>query len=102
MKLYSTETIPNKNIEALEMVTGNAVYAVRIDKSFMIGINAIGGGVLDDVTGIINTGKEVAKVRLQIAARNLNADAIVAVRANTSFESGFVHVEYYGTAVKIL
>lgn len=84
------------------MVMGNSVYAVRIDKSFTIGLNSFSGGVLDEVTEIINTGKEVAKVRLQIAARNLNADAIVAVRANTSFEMGFVHVEYYGTAVKFI
>lgn len=102
MELFNTETITGKEFKTIELVYGNAFYALPPNKALTLGIKAFQGGVIDGVTSMINVAKEVAETRIKIAAKDKNADAIVNVKINTSFDTGGVYVEYYGTAVKYI
>ncbi len=100
MKLYSTEVLIGKEYEQLGLVTGNVAYALRVGKMLNIGISTLAGGIIDDISDAINKAKEVAELRIKIAAEKMGADAIVGLRISATNNDSIFHVEYYGTAIK--
>ena len=102
MEIYTVETIPGrKNYKALGVVTGNSVRAKHLGKDFMAGLKQIVGGEISDYTEMMQEARLQATRRMQRAAEDMGADAVVGVRYTSSDIMGAAaEVLCYGTAVK--
>jgi Uncharacterized conserved protein len=101
MKLFSIETIPGQELEALELVKGAVVFSKNFGHDFMAGMKTLVGGEIVGYTDMLNEARQIATKRMADAAEALGADAVVGVRyASSSVMQGAAEVIAYGTAVK--
>jgi len=103
MLLTTTENITGKVFEHLGLVQGNVVQTKSIGKD----IKALGklmvGGEVGQYTDLLKEARGIATERMIQEAKDLEADAIVAVRYTTSdITDSASEVMAYGTAVKFL
>ena len=103
MILTTTETVPGREVaEHLGLVTGNTVRARNVGRDITQSIRNLTGGELKSYSGLMSDAREQARERLEAAAAELDADAVVNVRFDTAeITQGAAEVLVYGTAVRL-
>lgn len=103
MILTTMNEIPEKNVEIIGMVKGNVVQSKHIGKDILAGLKNIVGGEIVAYTEMLTEAREIATQRMVAEAENLGADAVIALRYETSqiMESASEMLAY-GTAVKFV
>lgn len=101
MIIVTTESVPGRSIREVKgMVKGSTVQAKHIGKDILAGLKNIVGGEIHDYTELLKEARRVAIQRMSEQAEQLGADAIVAVRLQTSaVMDGASELIAYGTAV---
>ena len=103
MKLFTIDTIPGRNYEALDCVRGTVVYSKNLGRDFMAGMKGLVGGEIVGYTEMLNEARQIATKRMVDSAAALGADAIVGLRyTSASVMQGAAEVVAYGTAVKFV
>ena len=103
MLLTTTENIPGKQYEIIDMVKGNMIQSKNIGRDIGQGLKSIVGGELATYTNMMNESRAIATKRMVEEAQKLKADAVVCVRYSTSaIMSGAAEVIAYGTAVRYI
>jgi len=103
MKLFTIDTIPGRNYEALDCVRGTVVYSKNLGRDFMAGMKGLVGGEIVGYTEMLNEARQIATKRMVDAAEALGADAVVGMRySSASLMQGAAEVVVYGTAVKFV
>ena len=89
-------------VETFGIVQGNTVRARHIGRDFMAGMKKIVGGEISEYSELLIESRKEALDRMVAQARSLGADAVVAVRFETSdIMQGAAELFVYGTAVKV-
>ena len=103
MKIVTTDTIAGYTItESLGSVIGNTIRARHLGKDISAGLRSLVGGEITEYTGMMAESREQALQRMLDRAEELNADAVVGVRFQTSMiMQGSAELLVYGTAVKL-
>lgn len=103
MILTTMNEVPEKNVEIVGMVKGNVVQSKHIGKDILAGLKNIVGGEIVAYTEMLTEAREIATQRMVAEAENLGADAVIALRYETSqiMESASEMLAY-GTAVKFV
>ena len=103
MDYYTTEAVAGKKVvRALGMVRGNTIRARHVGRDILAGLKMMFGGEITDYTKMMAESREQALDRMCEEARELGADAVVAVRFTTStIAQGSAELLAYGTAVKL-
>ncbi len=103
MKLFTIDTIPGRNYEALDCVRGTVVYSKNLGRDFMAGMKGLVGGEIVGYTEMLNEARQIATKRMVDDAVALGADAVVGMRySSASLMQGAAEVVVYGTAVKFV
>lgn len=88
--------------ETLGIVQGNTVRARHIGRDFMAGLKTIVGGEIREYSELLNEARQESMDRMAKHAELLDADAIVAIRFETSdVMQGVAELFVYGTAVRL-
>lgn len=86
----------------LGLVQGSTVRSKHLGRDIMAGLKEMVGGELRGYTELLNEARDEALARMQAAARQLGADAVISLRFSTAnIGSGAAEVLAYGTAVKL-
>jgi len=103
MKLYTVDSLKNKNYEELGLVKGSIVMSKHIGRDIMAAFKTIIGGEIKGYTEMINSARDIATSRMIDEATKLGADAIISIKYQTSSGSiqGSLELLAYGTAIKI-
>ena len=103
MKIVTTDTIAGYTItESLGTVIGNTIRARHLGKDISAGLRSLVGGEITEYTGMMAESREQSLQRMLDRAEELNADAIVGVRFQTSMiMQGSAELLVYGTAVNL-
>jgi uncharacterized protein YbjQ (UPF0145 family) len=103
MKIVTTDTIAGYTItESLGSVIGNTIRARHLGKDISAGLRSLVGGEITEYTGMMAESREQALQRMLDCAKELNADAVVGIRFQTSMiMQGSAELLVYGTAVKL-
>ena len=104
MKIVTTDTIAGYTItESLGSVIGNTIRARHLGKDISAGLRSLVGGEITEYTGMMAESREQALQRMLDRAKELNADAVVGIRFQTSMiMQGSAELLVYGTAVKLV
>jgi uncharacterized protein YbjQ (UPF0145 family) len=103
MLIVSVNEIPGKSYEILGMAKGSVVQSKHIGRDFVAGLKQIVGGEITAYTEMLTEARQIATKRMTDEAKKLGADAIVAVRyESSSIMANAAEVLAYGTAVKFL
>lgn len=99
----NTETVPGREIaEILGIVTGNVVQTKHVGKDIMAAFKSVIGGEITSYTEMLTEARQKAIIRMVVAAREMEADAVVNLRFTTSsIMSNASEILAYGTAVKL-
>ena len=103
MKIVTTDTVASYTItESLGTVIGNTIRARHLGKDISAGLRSLVGGEITEYTGMRAESREQALQRMLDRAKEMNADAIVGIRFQTSMiMQGSAELLVYGTAVKL-
>ena len=103
MKIVTTDTIAGYTItESLGSVIGNTIRARHLGKDISAALRSLVGGEITEYTGMMAESREQALQRMLDRAKELNADAVVGIRFQTSMiMQGSAELLVYGTAVKL-
>ena len=103
MKIVTTDTIAGYTItESLGSVIGNTIRARHLGKDISAVLRSLVGGEITEYTGMMAESREQALQRMLDRAKELNADAVVGIRFQTSMiMQGSAELLVYGTAVKL-
>ena len=98
----TTETVPGQNIsKILGIVRGSTVRAKHIGSDIVASLRNLVGGEVKEYAQLLAAAREQAYDRMISEAELMGADAIVAVRMETStIQQAASEVVFYGTAVK--
>lgn len=101
--IVTTDGVPGREIaEALGVVRGSTVRAKHIGSDIVAGLRNLVGGEIKEYASLLAGAREQALDRMIAEARALNADAVVAVRFETStITQAASEILAYGTAVKL-
>lgn len=101
MLIVNTEYITGKELETLKLVKGSTVFSKNFIRDYFAGLKSIIGGELKGYTEMLNEARQQATQRMEQEAFQVNADAIINVRFQTSnVMEGAAEIIVYGTAVK--
>ena len=103
MKIVTTDTVAGYTItESLGTVIGNTIRARHLGKDISAGLRSLVGGEITEYTGMMAESREQALQRMLDRSKEMNADAIVGIRFQTSMiMQGSAELLVYGTAVKL-
>ncbi|GAB0169740.1 YbjQ family protein [Lysinibacillus sp. CTST325] len=103
MLLSTTDIVAGKEIvETIGLVKGNSVQSRNIGRDMMAGLRNIVGGEMKEYAEMLVRSRETATQAMVEEARQLGANAIVAIRFSTSsVMDGTSEVLAYGTAVRV-
>ena len=102
MLILTTETIPGREVIALGLVRGSTVRAKHIGSDIVAGLRNLVGGEIKEYASLLAGAREQALDRMKDEAQALGADAIIAVRFETSqIAQSASEILAYGTAVKL-
>lgn len=103
MLLSTTDIVAGKEIiETIGLVKGNSVQSRNIGRDMMAGLRNIVGGEMKEYAEMLTRSRDIATQAMEEEARQLGANAIVAVRFSTSsVMDGTSEVLAYGTAVRV-
>jgi uncharacterized protein YbjQ (UPF0145 family) len=100
MLLSTTENI-GRDYEVLGLVDGGTVQSVNAFKDIGAGLKNLVGGELKRYTEMQETSRQIATERMISKAKEMGADAVVAVRyGSSSISQAASEVMAYGTAVR--
>jgi len=104
LKIVTTDTIAGYTItESLGSVIGNTIRARHLGKDISAGLRSLVGGEITEYTGMMAESREQALQRMLDRAKELNADAVVGIRFQTSMiMQGSAELLVYGTAVQLV
>ena len=104
MKIVTTDTIAGYTItESLGSVIGNTIRARHLGKDISAGLRSLVGGEITEYTGMMAESREQALQRMLDRAKELNADAVVGIRFQTSMiMQCSAELLVYGTAVQLV
>ncbi|MGN1051430.1 MAG: YbjQ family protein [Acutalibacteraceae bacterium] len=103
MVIVTTDTICNKNLSTLGLVSGNTIQSKHMFSDMGQGFKTMVGGELKAYTELMNKSRDIATQRMIKQAESMGADAIVGVRyTSTSVVQQAAEVLVYGTAVKFV
>lgn len=89
-------------VETYGIVFGNTVRARSIGRSFVAAFKTVVGGEISEFSELLNEARAEAMKRLMQKAETVGANAIVAVRFETSDIMEMVaEIFVYGTAVRV-
>ena len=99
----TTDTVPGREIVAtLGLVRGSTVRAKHIGSDIVAALRNLVGGEVREYAALLAGAREQAMDRMLAEARRLGADAVVAVRMETStIQQGASEILCYGTAVRL-
>lgn len=102
MIVTTTETIPGRRItQSFGLVRGNTIRARFIGRDVLAALRNIAGGEVREYTKMLAESREQAIDRMLEEAESLGANAVIAVRFQTSMiMSGAAEILCYGTAVQ--
>ena len=103
MLVVTTESVPGREtVEALGLVRGSTVRAKHIGADIVASLRNLVGGEVREYAALLAGAREQAVDRMVAEAERLGADAVVAVRMETSqIQSAASEVVCYGTAVRL-
>ena len=103
MIVVTTPTVPGAEIrEALGLVRGSSVRTKHLGKDVIAALRNMAGGEIYEYTKMLAQAREQSIDRMIEEAQLLNADAVVAVRFQTSMVmKGAAEMLCYGTAVRL-
>lgn len=103
MIVVTTPDLPGSTItEVLGLVRGNSIRGRHVGRDVIAFLRNVAGGEIHEYTKMLAEAREQAIDRMIEEAQMLDADAIVAVRFQTSMiVSGAAEMLCYGTAVKL-
>ena len=102
MLILTTDTIAGREIEPLGLVRGSTVRAKHIGSDIVAGLRNLVGGEIKEYASLLAGAREQALDRMKAEAQALGADAIIAVRFETSqIAQSASEILAYGTAVKL-
>ena len=103
MKIVTTDTVAGYTItQSLGTVIGNTIRARHLGKDISAGLRSLVGGEITEYTGMMAESREQALQRMLDRGKEMNADAIVGIRFQTSMiMQGSAELLVYGTAVKL-
>lgn len=103
MIITTTPDIEGQRIvETLGLVRGNTIRARFVGRDILAVLRAVAGGEIREYTKMMAEAREQAIDRMTEEAASLGADAVVAVRFQTSVVmKGASEILCYGTAVRI-
>lgn len=101
--MTTSDAVPGRTItETLGLVRGNTIRARHIGTDIMAALRNIVGGEINEYTKLMAESREQALDRMMEQAKDMGADAVVAVRFTTSMVmGGAAELLAYGTAVKL-
>ena len=104
MKIVTTDTVAGYTItESLGTVIGNTIRARQLGKDISAGLRSLVGGEITEYTGMMAESREQALQRMLDRGKEMNADAIVGIRFQTSMiMQGSAELLVYGTAVQLV
>ena len=102
MIITTTENVAGNDIDVhLGTVIGNTIRARHVGKDIQAAFRTIMGGEIKEYTSMMAESREQALIRMKDRAKELDADAVVGVRFQTSMIlSGTAELLVYGTAVR--
>jgi uncharacterized protein YbjQ (UPF0145 family) len=91
-----------ETVEALGLVRGSTVRAKHIGADIVAALRNLVGGEVREYAALLAGAREQALDRMVAEAERLGADAVVAVRMETSqIQNAASEVVCYGTAVRL-
>lgn len=101
--IVTTDGLPGREIgEALGVVRGSTVRAKHVGSDIVAGLRNLVGGEIKEYASLLAGAREQALDRMLAEATALGADAVVAVRFETStITQAASEILVYGTAVKL-
>lgn len=99
----TTDSVPNREIDAVIGISkGSTVRAKHIGADIVASLRNIVGGEVTEYSKLLAGAREQAYDRLVADAFGMGADAVVAVRMETStIQQAASEVVFYGTAVSL-
>lgn len=99
----TTESVPGRRVTGtLGIVRGSTVRAKHIGSDIVAGLRNLVGGEVREYAQLLAGAREQAYDRMMSEALDLGADAVVAVRFETSMiQNAASEVLAYGTAVRL-
>lgn len=103
MIVVTTETVSGQDVaEVLGMVRGSSIRSKHAGKDLIARLRNVAGGEIFEYTKMLAQAREQAIDRMIEEAQMLDADAVVAVRFQTSMVMrGAAEMLCYGTAVRL-
>lgn len=103
MLVVTTETLPGRHIiEALGLVRGSSVRSKHVGSDIVAALRNLVGGEVKEYARLLQGTREQAMDRMIADADQMGADAVVAVRMQTStITHAASEVIVYGTAVRL-
>ena len=103
MLVVTTESVPGREtVEALGLVRGSTVRAKHLGGDIVASLRNLVGGEVKEYSALLAGAREQAIDRMLAEAERLGADAVVAVRLETSqIQTSASEVLCYGTAVRL-
>ena len=101
MIVVTTETVEGRRVaRTLGLVRGNTIRSRHVGRDLLALFRMLVGGEISEYTKLMAEAREQALDRLVDEARELGANAIIAVRFETAMvASGAAELLAYGTAV---
>lgn len=101
--VVTTESLPGREVvEVLGLVRGSTVRAKHLGTDIVAGLRNLVGGEVREYASLLAGAREQAIDRMVDQAYELGADAVLAVRVQTSvIQQGSSEVLVYGTAVRL-
>ncbi len=103
MIIVTTEHVPGaRTTTNLGLVRGSSIRARHVGKDIMASLRNLAGGEVHEYSKLLGESREQAVDRMKEEAEALGADAVVAVRFQTSMVmQGAAEMLCYGSAVKL-
>lgn len=103
MILVNTETVPGRQLEALQLVKGSCIQTRHLGLDLLSFFKGLVGGELQNYSEMLNHSRAMATARMVEEAEALGADAVVNIRyATSAIMQNAAEVMVYGTAVRFL
>ncbi len=101
--ITTTDGVPGREVaEVLGLVRGSTVRAKHIGSDIVAALRNLVGGEVKEYAALLAGARDQAYDRMVQDATRLGADAVVAVRMETStIQQSASEVVFYGTAVRL-
>jgi uncharacterized protein YbjQ (UPF0145 family) len=102
--LATTDSLPGREVaEVLGIVRGSTVRARHVGADIVAGLRNLVGGEVREYAVLLAGAREQALDRMRAEAKGLGADAVLALRFETStIQQGASEILVYGTAVRLV